>query len=83
MKLCSICDRSKKGSKDENRSDTVPEHGYYCNYTGISQVIEADLIVKGFQRNFIDHDIIYRYLVVDANSSVFSKVQQVDCSTRL
>lgn len=37
--------------------------------------MEADIIVEGFRRSVADHGLIYKYMIGDADSSVFAQVQ--------
>lgn len=69
MKNCSICDR--RPSPDSQ----LPEHHCYRNWTQSSQSMEADILVEGFRRSMQDHQLVYRYVVADADTSVYSQLQ--------
>jgi hypothetical protein len=69
MKNCTICDKSP--SSGEN----AVEHDCFKNWTASSQSMEPDILVEGFRRSLFDHNLVYRYVVADADSSVYSKLQ--------
>lgn len=76
IKTCVICDKYEGTCNDEDADGhTAPPHTCYKNWTDSSQSMEADIIVEGFRRSLEDHGLIYRYLVGDADSSVYAKVQ--------
>lgn len=68
MKTCSICDQV-------SNQDDIPDHTCYKNWKDSAQSMEADIIVDGFRRSIDDHGLIYRYMVGDADSSVFARIQ--------
>lgn len=70
MKTCIICDRFSRDDTAE-----IPTHSCYKNWTDSAQSMESDIIVSGFRRSLDDHGLIYRYMVGDADSFVFAKVQ--------
>lgn len=67
IKTCVICDRIS------NHEASPSDHHCYKNRNDSSQAMEADIIVDGFRRSLMDHGLIYRYMVGDADSS--AKVQ--------
>lgn len=77
IKTCVICDKyADPATEDQNIShNPAPPHTCYKNWTDSSQSMEADIIVEGFRKSLPDHGLIYRYLVGDADSSVYAKIQ--------
>jgi hypothetical protein len=69
VKTCVVCDKKREEEEE------IPEHVCFKNWSQSSQAMEADVIVEGFRKSLEDHGLIYKYLIGDADSSVFSKIQ--------
>lgn len=68
-KYCSVCQKSET----LNRPPT--EHICYKNWTGTSTAMEADIIVDGFRQSIQMHNLIYKQIIGDGDSSVIKKIQ--------
>ena len=76
MKTCLQCSRNKnKETPAEDQDQDTLAHDCSKNWTLSSQAMEAAIIVAGFQKSLQDHGLIYRYVVGDADSSVFKRIQ--------
>jgi hypothetical protein len=53
----------------------ITQHECFRNWSGSPQSMEADIIVNGFMESYEKHGILYKFMVGDADSSVFSRVQ--------
>jgi hypothetical protein len=69
LKSCSICDKSP--SSDQFAID----HECHKNWSKSFQSMEPDILVEGFRRSVLDHGLVYKYVVADADSSVYSQLQ--------
>jgi hypothetical protein len=70
-----------------------PESGHEChkNWNDTAQSMEANIIEAGFQESLTKHGLVYRFVIGDADSSVFAclqanvnypnrlQIQKVDC----
>lgn len=63
-------------SDGQDESSALPEHNCYKNFSGSSQSMEADILVEGFKCSLQQHGLIYKYLVGDADSSVYARIQK-------
>jgi len=66
-KFCLIC---QKNSKEE----TKQEHECFRNWKLPSSAMEADIIAEGFKESIATHNLIYKFLIGDGDSSVHDEV---------
>lgn len=69
VKVCAKCSRAKTGNRQAD------PHRCFKNWEESAQAMEADIIVEGFKKSFSQHGLMYRYVVGDADSSVFYKIK--------
>jgi hypothetical protein len=67
IKTCQQCTRNAQMNSEK-------EHDCQKNWTRSSQSMEADIIVQGFQKSLEVHGLIYKYVVGDGDSSVYSNI---------
>jgi len=70
-KYCSTCQKA-----EELKKSTSP-HLCYKNWTGTSTAMESDIIVDGFNQSIKTHNLIYRNLIGDGDSSVKKKLRMI------
>jgi hypothetical protein len=68
VRSCVICDKV-------NDEEEIPFHTCFKNWNDSAQAMESDIILEGFRRSLDDHGLMYRYMVGDADSSVYAKIQ--------
>jgi hypothetical protein len=64
-KYCSVCALQKE--------DSTP-HTCHKNYNGTSTAMESEILVEGFLKSVSVHNLKYKYLVADGDSSTFKKI---------
>nr|CAD7203603.1 unnamed protein product [Timema douglasi] len=67
-KYCYICSQSEPGKESK-------EHKCYKNYQGTSTGIEQAILVQGFRESARMHNLRYKYIVSDGDSSTYAKIQ--------
>lgn len=67
-KYCFTCSRCEK------RGIKIPDHACFKNWDDSSSSMESDAILEGFKCSIEQHGLIYRELVADNDSSVYSKL---------
>jgi len=70
-KYCSTCQKAERLNKS-----TTP-HLCYKNWTGTSTAMESDIIVDGFSQSIKTHNLIYKNLIGDGDSSVIKKLRMI------
>lgn len=63
VKTCTACD-----------TNVPSDHTCLKNWEGSSQAMETDIVVKGFLESYQKYGLIYKYVVADADSSVYSSI---------
>lgn len=63
VKTCTACE-----------TNVPSDHTCLKNWTASSQSMETDIIVKGFLESYEKYGLIYKYVVADADSSVYSSI---------
>lgn len=69
-KYCSICAQAEKKNQDPK------EHKCYKNYNGSSTAMESEILHEGFKCSIKMHNLIYKRMVSDGDSSTYSKLLQ-------
>jgi len=64
IKTCKMCSTSPGKT-----------HKCYKNHSGSAHSMESSIILEGFRECFEKYSLIFRYMVGDADSSVFSNIQ--------
>jgi len=86
-KYCFIC------QKAETLNKSATSHLCYKNWTGTSTAMESDIIVDRFSQSVKTHNLIYRNLIGDGDSSVIKKlikpygadflVKKIECTNHI
>lgn len=67
-KYCSICAIARRNNV------CVREHDCYCNWSGSSPAMEADILAEGFRNSETTQQLRYTTFIGDGDSNVFSKI---------
>ncbi|KAF5292500.1 hypothetical protein FQR65_LT01644 [Abscondita terminalis] len=69
-KYCALCEKYK------TNLNATPNHKCYKNWSGTSTSMEAAIILDGFKCSIDMHNIRYKYLIGDGDSSVYRKIRE-------
>ena len=70
-KFCYVCEASIRHNHD------IPLHTCFKNWTGTSSSMETSIIVEGFKLSQSMHNLMYKTLIADGDSSMYNNVRLV------